>query len=158
MFMFKTRGLLYHRFCEEAVACVSLGSRRDALECLSRAFRVSPVHALRHSRKMTSIFVRCIGGSRLRSAGILPRPDCPSSIDLESRMLSDRGQPGHSAVDSEGCRRPQRRDRLRRQVGCQRRGPQAQPQDQLLRSDGQLYGLLDPGSPACAGNPDGVGD
>jgi glycosyltransferase involved in cell wall biosynthesis len=65
--MLKTRGLLYHRFCEDAAACAALGHRRDALLCLSRAFRVSPAHALRHSRTMTSVALRCISARRLRS-------------------------------------------------------------------------------------------
>jgi glycosyltransferase involved in cell wall biosynthesis len=47
-FRIRTRGLFFSRFCSDALACVLLGLRRDAFECLSRAVRVSPLHAIRH--------------------------------------------------------------------------------------------------------------
>ena len=66
--MFKTRGLFYHRLCEDAFACVDGGHRRDALLCLSRAFRVSPAHGLRHFRRMAAIFWRCMTAKSLQSS------------------------------------------------------------------------------------------
>ena len=66
-FMLKTRRLLYDIFLEDATVCASLGHRRDALLCLSRAIRVSPPHAIRHARSMAAIFWACLGGRRLRS-------------------------------------------------------------------------------------------
>jgi glycosyltransferase involved in cell wall biosynthesis len=65
--MFKLRRMLYHFFCEDAGACASMGNRRDALVCLSRAFRVSPAHALRHSLYMASILWACFRGRQPRS-------------------------------------------------------------------------------------------
>jgi hypothetical protein len=59
-FRFRTKGLFCWRFSEDAAACIALGHRQDALLCLSRALWVSPAHALRHSRKLGSIFSRCI--------------------------------------------------------------------------------------------------
>jgi hypothetical protein len=53
--MIKTRGLFYHRFCEDAYACLAAGLRHDAFVCILRAFRVSPAHALRHCRNMASM-------------------------------------------------------------------------------------------------------
>jgi glycosyltransferase involved in cell wall biosynthesis len=66
--MFNTRRLLYYRFCEDAAACVTMGNARDSLECLLRAVRVSPMHALRHCRSVASIFARCIVGTPRRRA------------------------------------------------------------------------------------------
>jgi glycosyltransferase involved in cell wall biosynthesis len=41
-----TRGLFASRFCEDAAWCATNGSRRDAVLCLYRSFRISPAHAL----------------------------------------------------------------------------------------------------------------
>jgi glycosyltransferase involved in cell wall biosynthesis len=56
-FLVKTKGLFFYRFCADAAACASLGHRRDALQCLSRAVRVSPLHALRHCSDVASILL-----------------------------------------------------------------------------------------------------
>ena len=53
----KTKGLFFYRFCADASACASLGHRRDALRCLSRALRVSPLHAVRHCPEMAAILL-----------------------------------------------------------------------------------------------------
>jgi glycosyltransferase involved in cell wall biosynthesis len=66
-FRFKMRRMFYHIFCEDAAACMALGHRREALECVSRALRVSPARALRHARTVGSVFWRCTLGRRLRS-------------------------------------------------------------------------------------------
>ena len=87
------------------------------------------------------------GRGRLRAAGVLPRahsrarawspiPGCyPTAANLAIRPLVEAGRGG-----------PRRRHRLRRQIGRQRRGPQAQPQDQLLRGHRELLGLFHPAS------------
>jgi hypothetical protein len=62
-FRFRTKGLFCWRFLEDAAACIALGHRQDALVCLSRLW-ISPAHALRHSRKLGSIFSRCISGKQ----------------------------------------------------------------------------------------------
>jgi len=59
-FMIKTRSLYFHRFCEDTAACVDCGHRKDALVCLTRAARVSPAHAIRHSRRMASLLLRSL--------------------------------------------------------------------------------------------------
>jgi glycosyltransferase involved in cell wall biosynthesis len=59
-FRFRTKGLFCWRFCEDAVACIALGHRQDALRCVSRALRISPAHALRHSRQLGSILSHTI--------------------------------------------------------------------------------------------------
>ena len=58
--MIKTRSLFFHRFCEDSAACIARGQRKDALVCLSRALRVSPAHAVRHYRKMSSLLLRSL--------------------------------------------------------------------------------------------------
>ena len=58
--MIKIRGLFFHRFCEDTAACVDRGQRKDALICLSRALRVSPAHAVRHYRTMSSLLLRSL--------------------------------------------------------------------------------------------------
>jgi hypothetical protein len=55
---FKTRGLFYHRFVEDATSCIAQGRRHDAFVCLSRAVWVSPERALRHPRRLGSILRR----------------------------------------------------------------------------------------------------
>ena len=86
--------------------------------------------------------------------------DCPNiyrdrvrkaRLDLESRLLSHGGEPRHPSAGRSGHRRPQSRHRLRRQERRERRGPQAFAQHQLLRSDGEFLGILDPEASACAG-------
>jgi glycosyltransferase involved in cell wall biosynthesis len=59
-FLIETRGLFFWHFCEDAAASAALGHRRDALICLGRALRVSPPHALRHSRQLGSTLWQCI--------------------------------------------------------------------------------------------------
>jgi glycosyltransferase involved in cell wall biosynthesis len=59
-FRFRTKGLFCWRFCQDAAACIAVGNRQDALVCLSRALRVSPAHAFRHSLRFGSIFSHCI--------------------------------------------------------------------------------------------------
>ena len=70
-FQCKIRRMFYHGFCEDAAACGALGHRRDALECLLRALRVSPARALRHPRTVGSVFWRCV----LAEVSGLPQPD-----------------------------------------------------------------------------------
>jgi glycosyltransferase involved in cell wall biosynthesis len=67
-FQFKMKGILYHQFYQDAAACLALGHRRDALECLLRAMRVSPARALRHTGTLGSVFLRCIAKRGLRSS------------------------------------------------------------------------------------------
>ena len=61
-FRFRTKGLFFWRFCDDAGACIALGHRRDALTCLWWAARVSPLRALRRSGTLASLFWRCVGG------------------------------------------------------------------------------------------------
>jgi glycosyltransferase involved in cell wall biosynthesis len=58
-FLVKTKGLFFSRFCEDTLACASLGQGRDALKCLLRGIWVSPAHALRHMMSLASL-VWCI--------------------------------------------------------------------------------------------------
>jgi glycosyltransferase involved in cell wall biosynthesis len=58
-FRFRTSGLFCWRFIADAAACVALGNRRDALVCLGRALRVSPVHVARHLRMFGSLAWQC---------------------------------------------------------------------------------------------------
>jgi glycosyltransferase involved in cell wall biosynthesis len=55
---FKVEGTFYHRFCEDAQACVAAGQRRNALECVFRAVRISPVRAARHVPTLASIVLQ----------------------------------------------------------------------------------------------------
>ncbi len=117
---------------------------------LSGAFRLrtpESIPALVQGRAHRS---RAAGRSGLRAAGVLPRPDSPGAAGCQSRLLSDRRQPGHPAADRGGNRRYGGGDRLRCQIGRQRRGPQAEAQDELLRSHGELLRLLHPGPPPRA--------
>jgi hypothetical protein len=63
-FRFRAKGLFCWRFCLDAAAALEAGRDLDALVCLSRAARISPVHALHHSRVMTAIFRQCIARRR----------------------------------------------------------------------------------------------
>jgi len=74
-FRFMTRGLFCWRFFDDAAACVALGQREQALVCLTRALRVSPAHALRHSRTLVSILRGCI--SAVPPAGDKPPGTAP---------------------------------------------------------------------------------
>jgi glycosyltransferase involved in cell wall biosynthesis len=58
-FRIRTKGLFCWRFMDDAMACINDGSRRDAVVCLSRALRVSPVHVLRYRRRFGSVFWHC---------------------------------------------------------------------------------------------------
>src|ERR1035437_643496 len=88
------------------------------------------------------------GGSRLRAAGILPRAHPRSAAGGQPGLLPDGRQPRHPAAPGGGGYRPPGWHRLRRQVGRQRRGAQAQPQNQLLRSHGELLGVFHPQTPS----------
>ena len=95
--------------------------------------------------------------SRTRSRSCWPRlsTDCPSSAAAASRPRASISNPGcyptaansgHSSADRGRRDRSGRRNRVRRQVRRQRRGPQSLAQDQLLRSHGELLRLFDSGS------------
>jgi glycosyltransferase involved in cell wall biosynthesis len=67
-YQFKMRGLFFGRFCDDASASLEDGHRQDALICLSRALRISPAHALRHSRRLGTILSQSIGRRHLYQA------------------------------------------------------------------------------------------
>jgi hypothetical protein len=71
-------------------------------------------------------------------------------------VLSDRRQPGAPAAARSRRRGPLGGHRLRRQERRQRRGTQAQPQDQLLRGHRKLLGLLGAPPPPRAGGVAGL--
>jgi glycosyltransferase involved in cell wall biosynthesis len=62
---FKIRGTFFYRFCEDALACLEVGRRRDALECLIRAVFVSPERAVRHVPTLGSIVGQCVRPPRV---------------------------------------------------------------------------------------------
>ena len=77
----------------------------------------------------------------IRAARLISNPGCyPTAANLAIRPLIEAG-----VIDRA------RRNRLRRQDRRQRRGPQAQPQDQLLRSHREFLRLFDSRSPPRAG-------
>jgi hypothetical protein len=73
-YQFKMRGVFYGRFCDDASASADLGHRRDALICLSRALRISPSHAIRHSRRLGSILSRSINSRQTALGRVISAP------------------------------------------------------------------------------------
>ena len=72
-FRFRTKGLFYWRFCDDAGACIALGHRRDALTCLWRAVRISPPRALRRFDTLVPLLWRCIS-ERQSIQGVTSKP------------------------------------------------------------------------------------
>lgn len=70
-FEFKMRGLFYHRFSQDAAACLAVGDRRDALECVGRAVWASPARAVRHAGTLGSICWRCVSTQRRQAATVV---------------------------------------------------------------------------------------
>jgi glycosyltransferase involved in cell wall biosynthesis len=56
----KTRGLLYHRFCQDAVASLDAGQATDAFVCLTRALRISPERGVRHYAGIGGLLWQCV--------------------------------------------------------------------------------------------------
>jgi glycosyltransferase involved in cell wall biosynthesis len=63
-FDFRQRGSFAFRFCQDAAWCAENGSRRDALVCLYRAVRISPLHTLLRQHTMFWSTVRAVAAPR----------------------------------------------------------------------------------------------
>jgi glycosyltransferase involved in cell wall biosynthesis len=63
-FDFHQRGSFAFRFCEDAAWCAENASRRDAVVCLYRALRISPLHTLLRQHATFWSTVRAVAATR----------------------------------------------------------------------------------------------
>src|ERR1019366_4566720 len=70
----------------------------------------------------------------------------------QSGMLPDGGEPSYSATGGSGSGGSGGGDRVRREIGGERGGPETEPDDRLLRGDGEFFGVLHFEAPARSGS------
>jgi glycosyltransferase involved in cell wall biosynthesis len=67
-YMLSQRSVFWRRLSDDAQACAERGESRDALVCLARATRMSPLHALRHARRCRAILSVAVRGPDKKAA------------------------------------------------------------------------------------------